>query len=58
MSMCSCDGPPHTYSPSWCGAGVKSDSGPRREPINKQIAIAELELRVARLRAQAEAEDR
>lgn len=55
-SMCSCDGPPHTYDPKWCGAGVKSGSGSRQEPIDKRIAAAQLELRAAQLRAEAEAE--
>lgn len=56
MTMCSCDGPPHHYNPSWCGAGVKSGT-PNREPINKRLAAAELELRATRLRAEAEAEE-
>jgi len=51
MSNCHCDGPPHAYSPGWCGAG-RGDDG---HPINKRIAAAQLELRAAQLRAEAEA---
>lgn len=51
MSMCVCDGPPHRYSPSWCGAGKLARDG---GPIDKRIKAAELELRAARLRAEAE----
>ncbi len=51
MTTCSCDGPPHLYDPKWCGAGRATGSG---EPINKRLAAAELELRAARLRAEAD----
>ncbi len=52
MSTCYCDGPAHQYDPSWCGAG-RARGG---VPIDKRIAAAELELRAARLRAQADFE--
>lgn len=52
MATCWCDGPAHTYDPSWCRAGRNQDG----KPINKLIAAAQLELQAAQLRAEAEAE--
>lgn len=51
MSVCVCDGPPHPYDPSWCGAGKRSRDG---GPVDKRVEAAELELRAARLRAEAD----
>jgi hypothetical protein len=28
MATCHCDGPPHTYDPSWCRAGKGDNGGP------------------------------
>ena len=28
MATCHCDGPPHTYDPSWCGVGRGDDGRP------------------------------
>lgn len=36
MATCHCDGPPHTYDPSWCRAG-KGDNG---QPIAAYPAVA------------------
>jgi hypothetical protein len=50
MTTCHCDGPAHTYTPGWCRSGRDRDGN----PINKRIAAAELELRAAQLRAEAD----
>lgn len=32
MSLCCCDGPPHTYDPSWCVSGLKRVGGSPMRP--------------------------
>lgn len=59
--MCSCDGPPHTYDPVWCGAGrrarvepptiapARSAAAPIRAAARSDATIADAEAWVEKL---------
>lgn len=57
MPSCSCDGPPHSYDPSWCGAGKQYVNGVEK-PIDYNIAAAEAALKAAKLAAIARKQGR
>lgn len=44
--LCTCDGPPHPYDPSWCVGGRKGPS--REQPVSRAPVAGELRMTAGR----------